>query len=219
MSIGLPRLAVPAASPPEPPTRVRSRDSEIASAVKALMAAGARDRARERFAELVGYHQRRAGRIAYHYLRNEHDADEAVQDAFLKVFTHIGSYREDLPFEMWFTRILINQCLDVRKARARRLRWVLPLPTAPDGRVSERPVPAASIESRLIVDEQCRAIGDAVGQLPERQRDVFTLSHLGQHSTSEIGQLLGLSEATVRVHLFRAVRRLRGILGIQAVGA
>ena len=51
------------------------------------------------------------------------DADEAVQDAFLKVFSHIGSYREAWPFEVWFTRILINGCLDRRKARGRRDRW------------------------------------------------------------------------------------------------
>ena len=71
-------------------------------------------------------HQRRALRIAYQYLRDAADADEAVQDAFVKVFSHIGSYREAWPFEVWFTRILINGCLDRRKARARRERWFAP---------------------------------------------------------------------------------------------
>ena len=68
-------------------------------------------------------HQRRASRIAYQYLRDAAEADEAVQDAFVKVFSHIASYREAWPFEVWFTRILINGCLDRRKARARRDRW------------------------------------------------------------------------------------------------
>ena len=95
-----------------------SKDSELAGAIKALVVAGERDAARDRFADLVGSQQRRAVRIAYHYLRDAHDADEAVQDAFVKVFTHITSYREDLPFEVWFTRILVNGCLDMRKARA-----------------------------------------------------------------------------------------------------
>ena len=54
------------------------------------------------------------------------EADEAVQDAFVKVFAHISSYREAWPFEVWFTRILINGCLDRRKARARRERWFVP---------------------------------------------------------------------------------------------
>ena len=70
-----------------------SRDSQIAGEIKALVVSGARDAARERFADLVALQQRRAVRIAYHYLRDAHDADEAVQDAFVKVFTHITSYR------------------------------------------------------------------------------------------------------------------------------
>ena len=84
------------------------------------------DEARERFGGLVAIHQRRALRIAYQYLRDAAEADEAVQDAFVKVFAHIGSYREAWPFEVWFTRILINGCLDRRKARARRERWFAP---------------------------------------------------------------------------------------------
>ena len=79
--------------------------------------------ARERFGALVALHQRRAARIAYQYLRDAADADEAVQDAFVKVFSHITGYREAWPFEVWFTRILINGCLDRRKARGRHDRW------------------------------------------------------------------------------------------------
>src|SRR5690606_27302926 len=83
--------------------------------------------ARERYADVVERHQRRASRIALHYLRDAADADEAVQDAFVKAFTHIGSYKEEWPFEVWFTRILINGCLDRLKARRRRDRWVVPM--------------------------------------------------------------------------------------------
>ena len=85
--------------------------------MSAPRASSERERAREQFADLVAQHQRRAVRIAYSYLRDAHDADEAVQDAFVKVFTHIASYREEYPFEVWFTRILVNGCLDLRKAR------------------------------------------------------------------------------------------------------
>jgi len=105
-----------------------SKDSHLAAEIKRLVASGERDAARERYGELVANQQRRAVRIAYQYLRDAHDADEAVQDAFVKVFTHITSYREDLPFEMWFTRILVNACLDLRKSRSRRLRWAVTLP-------------------------------------------------------------------------------------------
>jgi RNA polymerase sigma-70 factor (ECF subfamily) len=156
-------------------------------------------------------------RIAYHYLRDAHDADEAVQDAFFKVFTHITTYREELPFEVWFTRILVNGCLDIRKARARRLRWVLPMSSPSDTMAPLEPVaPQQGPEAGLISSERAREIASAVERLPDRQRAVFTLCHIGEQSTSDVSQALGLSEATVRVHLFRAVRKLRKLLSPRA---
>jgi len=109
-----------------PPASTREADARVAVDVKALQAAGRSESARERFAELVVRHQRRASRIAFHYLRESADADEAVQDAFVKSYLHIGTFREELPFEVWFTRILINGCLDRLKARRRRERWMAP---------------------------------------------------------------------------------------------
>jgi RNA polymerase sigma-70 factor (ECF subfamily) len=129
------------------------------------------------------------------------------------VFTHIATYREELPFEVWFTRILVNGCLDLRKARARRLRWVLPMSSSPDAGPPPEPVsPQRSVEDRLLSSERGREISTAVEQLPDRQRTVFTLCHMAEQSTAEISRALGLSEATVRVHLFRAVRKLRKLL-------
>src|SRR5689334_10408312 len=108
----------------------READAVAASAVKALQAAGDLDAARERYTELVARHQRRAARIAYHYLRDSAEADEAVQDAFVKAYQHLASFREELPFDVWFTRILINGCLDRIKARTRRERWLVPMSAA-----------------------------------------------------------------------------------------
>jgi RNA polymerase sigma-70 factor, ECF subfamily len=193
-------------------TSALSRDSQIAGEIKALVAAGQRDAARERFADLVVLQQRRAARIAYHYLRDAHDADEAVQDAFVKVFTHITTYREDLPFEVWFTRILVNGCLDIRKARARRSRWSLPFMDASESPRSEPVAQQASPEDRLMSNARGKQISAAVAQLPGRQRAVFTLCQIAEQSTREVSVALGLSEATVRVHLFRAVRKLRTLL-------
>jgi RNA polymerase sigma-70 factor, ECF subfamily len=193
-------------------TQALSRGSELAGAVKRLMLAGDREAARERFADLVAHQQRRAVRIAFHYLRDTHDADEAVQDAFFKVFTHITSYREHLPFEVWFTRILVNGCLDLRKARTRRLRWVLPLGGRADAAPPEPVAPQPGPEARLMSSARAREIAAAVEQLPDRQRAVFTLCHIGEQSTSDVSQALGVTEATVRVHLFRAVRKLRTLL-------
>src|SRR5437588_578582 len=103
-----------------------AEDSRLAVEIRGLVDSGNMDEARDRYGDLVAMHQRRATRIAYQYLRDAAEADEAVQDAFVKVFSHIASYREAWPFEVWFTRILINGCLDRRKARTRRDRWFVP---------------------------------------------------------------------------------------------
>jgi len=189
-----------------------SRESRLAAEIKGLVSSGERGTACERYGELVALQQRRAVRIAYQYLRDAHDADEAVQDAFLKVFTHITSYREELPFEVWFTRILVNACLDLRKARSRRLRWSAPLAQLPDAKPIDPVAREQSPEQRLVSRQCADEITAAVETLPDRQRAVFTLCHVAEQSTAEVSQALGVSEATVRVHLFRAVRRLRRLL-------
>jgi len=188
----------------------RSAGSIIATDVKHLLAAGEREQARARFGDLVDQVQRRAIRVAYQYLRDPQDADEAVQDALLKVFLHLPSYREEYPFEVWFMRILINGCLDLRKARTRRGRWFLPLDGDGVGDAMVK-APGRSVEEQLIARARVGAVRAALERLPVRQKTVFMLKHFAGQTTEEVGQTLGLSEATVRVHLFRAVRRLRAL--------
>lgn len=199
-----------------PPVSARETDARAAVEVKALQAAGRLEEARGRFAELVARHQRRAARIGFHYLRDAADADEAVQDAFVKAYLHIGTFREELPFEVWFTRILINGCLDRLKARRRRERWIAP--PAVDAAGNERD-PAEylrsrgpSPEDRLLSKERRQQVLAALSRLPERQRLVFMLSHFEGRSSREVSAMTGLNESTVRVHLFRAIRRLRALL-------
>jgi RNA polymerase sigma-70 factor (ECF subfamily) len=207
-----PRRASSSAAGAVAPVAPLSRDSQLAAEIKALVVGGERDAARDRFGELVGHQQRRAVRIAYQYLRDAHDADEAVQDAFIKVFVHITSYREDLPFEVWFTRILVNACLDLRKSRSRRLRWAVPMSSGNDTAPTDPATPEPTPEQRLVSRERADEITAAVESLPDRQRTVFSLCHLAEQTTAEVSKALGLSEATVRVHLFRAVRKLRRLL-------
>jgi RNA polymerase sigma-70 factor (ECF subfamily) len=191
--------------------------SALAAEIKALVAVGDCDAARERFGALVALLQRRGLRIAYHYLRDAADADEAVQDAFVKVFLHIEQYREDLSFDVWFMRILVNACLDRLKSRTRQQRWVVsPSDEGHDARPVEQAAGSEpSSEHRLLMRERWQQVLDAVAVLPDRQRLVFTLSHLDERSASEISAATGMSPATVRVHLFRAIRKLRGLLGDQ----
>lgn len=200
-----------AAGPPP-----READSAAASAVKALQAEGRHAEARERYAELVSRHQRRATRIAFHYMRDAAEADEAVQDAFVKAYSHLSSFREELPFEVWFTRILINGCLDRIKARTRRERWIVAMPDAPGTTsrefVERVPAGGPTPEDQLLSRERRQQIAAALARLPERQRSVFMLSHYEGRTSREVSALTGLNESTVRVHLFRAIRRLRTLL-------
>src|ERR687895_2340582 len=150
----------------------READSAAASAVKALQADGRHAEARERFAEVVARHQRRAARIAFHYLRDAAEADEAVQDAFIKAYLHLQTFREELPFEVWFTRILINGCLDRIKARTRRERWITSMPDGPGGErdFAERtPGHGPSPEDQLLSRERRQRLAEAIAKLPDRQ--------------------------------------------------
>ncbi len=190
--------------------------SVIATEIKGLVARGDRDQARERFGALVAVLQRRALRVAFQYLRNPDDADEAVQDAFVKVFVHIEQYREDLSFDVWFTRILVNASLDRLKARNRQQRFIAQASDDDERPVEQVPAAEASTERRLLARERWEQVTRAVANLPDRQRLVFTLSQVDQRTPAEIAAATGMSAATVRVHLFRALRKLRGALGEQA---
>jgi RNA polymerase sigma-70 factor (ECF subfamily) len=201
---------VPAVAPHAQPAL--SDDTRLAVEVRGLVERGEMDEARDRFAGLVVAHQRRAVRIAYQYLRDAADADEAVQDAFVKVFSHIGSYREAWPFEVWFTRILINGCLDRRKARMRRERWFAPAEDVEAQSTAAR-AKGPDPEAQLLAAEQRSRLTAAIDRLDGRQRTVFMLCHFGDCTPREVSAMTGLNESTVRVHLFRAARKLRGLLG------
>ena len=209
--------AVPgiAARERRPGAQPLSDDTRLAIDIRELVARGEMDLARERFGDLVAMQQRRASRLAFQYLRDGAEADEAVQDAFVKVFSHIGSYREAWPFEVWFTRILINGCLDRRRARARRDRWFVAADEANDASSAgtSAGAPAADPESLLLSRERRARLAAAIDHLDGRQRTVFMLCHFGDCTPREVGAITGLNESTVRVHLFRAARKLRGLLG------
>src|SRR5438309_4703005 len=219
---GLEREAAPVGDVGSAPSTRRgsaaalSQDSRLAIEIRGLVESGRDDEARDRFGELVAMHQHRASRIAYQYLRDAADADEAVQDAFVKVFTHINQYREAWPFEVWFTRILINGCLDRRKARARRDRWFVPANDATsvdDFRIATAATADPGPEARVLARERRRTLAAAIDRLDGRQRTVFMLCHYGGCTPRQVAAMTGLKESTVRVHLFRAARKLRGLLG------
>lgn len=189
-------------------------DVDLAATVKDHLAAGEVAAARELYGALVRRHQRKATRIALYYLRDGAEADEAVQDAFVKAYTHLPDFEYGRSFEVWFTRILVNSCLDRVKARGRRARWMVAADDLGEASPLDRvAVPRdATPEALALRRERGERLMDAIGRLPERQRTVVLLSQIEGASTKEVSDVTGLRETTIRVHLFRALRRLRALL-------
>jgi RNA polymerase sigma-70 factor, ECF subfamily len=202
------RTAVSAPAPAEA-ARPAVPEPVTASAIRAMMGRGELSAAREAFDELVLKHQRRASRIALMYLRDVAEADEAVQDAFVRAFTRLETYRDEHPFEVWFTRILVNACVDRQRARQRRTRRVVAMEDMPVEPAAHR---SFSPERRATGRAWRDAVNAAVERLPARQREVFVLCHLGDHTPRDVSMMTGMRESTVRVHLFRAVHKLRAAL-------
>ena len=116
---------------------------------------------------------------------------------------------------MWYTCILINGCLDRLKARRRRERWIVPMIESGGGErelTEIMPARGPSPEDTMLLNERRRRLAGALAGLPDRQRTIFMLSHYEGHSSKEVSAMTGLNESTVRVHLFRAIRKLRGML-------
>ena len=187
-------------------------ETRLAAQVKVLLTDGRRTEAAELFNAIIDRQQRRAARIAYYYLRDPADVDDIVQDAFLKAFLHLPSFREDLFFELWFTRILVNACLDRLKARTRRARWMAPAGEHESLVSGGPPCNEPSPEAALLAKERRAQLEAAIDRLPARQRTAMILIHLEGRPAREVSVVMGLNESTVRVHVFRAVRKLRGFL-------
>lgn len=192
----------------------QTSDLDLAASVKACLASGDTAGARELYGDLVRRHQRRATRIALYYLRDGADADEVVQDAFVKAYTHLATFEYGRSFEVWFTRILVNTCLDRVKSRSRRARWMVAADDLGDVNPMDRAATPRqwSPEGRSLERERGERLLGAIERLPERQRTVVVLSQLEGASTREVSEMTGLRETTIRVHLFRALRRLRTLL-------
>jgi len=156
---------------------------------------------------LVERYQARAYRTAWLILRDAEDARDLSQEAFVRLYRSAGRFRGEARFSTWFHRILVNLCLDHR--RKWRL-WRRALGS--DEQIERLPAEPASPTDRLGREQAAKALWDAVARLAPRQRAVIVLTVQEGLDTREIAAVLGTSEATVRVHLHRAVTALRKTL-------
>ena len=155
------------------------------------------------FRELVLRYQDRGFSLAMRLLRNREDAEEALQDAFIRAYNGLGGFRQDAKFGTWFYRIVYNVCL-TRIDRTRTFPTQetvadvdedIALEVAGDG-----PTPIDELEQR----ELAVFVRTEVGKMPDHYRVVLSLFYLQELSCEEIGEVVGLPVGTVKTHLFRA---------------
>jgi RNA polymerase sigma-70 factor, ECF subfamily len=166
------------------------------------------------FDELVGRYQGRAYRLAWSILRDAEDARDVSQEAFVILYRSAGTFRGTARFSTWFYRILVNQCLDHRR-RAGWWRRLVDRDTGDDNEPSlteRQAAPASDPAGDIDQARMMATLWRAVDGLAPRQRAALLLHVQEELPVRDIAAILECSEATVRVHLHRAVRALKKTL-------
>jgi RNA polymerase sigma-70 factor (ECF subfamily) len=170
---------------------------------------------RELFYELVKPYERRVYAAAMAILRNEHDAEDAAQEAMLKAFAHIGQFRAEARFSTWLIQITVNESL-MRKRRERTVAMEQ-IDNRPDGEESEyaprdfadwREIPSEALERK----EVRQRLAEALGTLDPKYREVFMLRDMQHLNIQETAEALGITVASVKTRLLRARLMLRDLL-------
>jgi RNA polymerase sigma factor (sigma-70 family) len=159
------------------------------------------------YEQLVREHQVIAFRTAYVITGSAADAEEVVQDAFVKAYRARGRFREGSPFRPWLLTIVANEARNRRRSMARRARFELHL-------IEERPSEdaAPSPEAALLVREERAQLLAAIDTLGEEQRQAVACRYLLGLSERETAAVLGCRPGTVKSRLSRALARLEGEL-------
>lgn len=176
---------------------------------EAFVLAQARRGNREAFRTLVERHARAVFRVAFRVTGNEQDAEDVVQDTFLKAYTELPRFEGRAGFGTWLHRIAANCAVDLLRKRVREAATALD---------DETPV-AATLASpepnpeRLAAGRELRErLEAAMASLSPLERAAFTLRHLEQRPVEEIASMLGQSAAAARHSVFRAVGKIRRAL-------
>ena len=165
---------------------------------------------------LVERYQERAYRLAWSILRDAEEARDLSQEAFIRLYQAAESFSQRARFSTWFYRILVNLCLDHRR-KHRRWRGVLVADRSEDesetSLIERQPAPFQDPVEDLGKEQKMKALWTAMDQLSPQQRAALLLQVQGELPTAEIASVLKCSEATVRVHLHRALISLRKLMG------
>lgn len=175
----------------------------------------ARNGERAAFDSLVDMHKGKAFALAFHFTGNAEDAKDLSQEAFIRAYVNIKSFRGGSNFYTWLYRILVNLCRDFLRKKRTRLKVLVDAPEPPD-EGDEMPVEAVDSgpgpEDALLNKEIREKADEAINMLSERQKSVFILKYMQGMKLDEIASVINCSESTVKVHLFRATKSLRKFL-------
>ena len=160
--------------------------------------------------ELVSEYSPSLYRVAYSVTRNPSEAEDAVQETFLRVLRHQAKLSEIRDVRVWLVRITWNIVLDKKRRQKTR-------PESEDLSVHERTLPSRHLraDAAAISSQGCARVLALIETLPRKEREALVLSAIEELSTAEIAEVLGTSESSVRSRIFRARRTLAAMLAAQ----
>jgi RNA polymerase sigma-70 factor (ECF subfamily) len=163
---------------------------------------------RAQFERLMRAHNRRLYRLARAALRDDAEAEDALQDAYLSAYRSIAQFRGDAPLSTWLSRLVLNECYGRLRRSARRQKVIPIVGATPEAdTVAERD---SELPDRILARTQMRALLEReLDQLPEAYRVVFVLRSVEELSVEDTARCLNIPEATVRSRYFRAKGLLR----------
>ena len=166
------------------------------------------------FRLLVERHSRVIFRVAYRMTGNEHDADDVVQETFLRAYRQLDAFEERANFSTWLHRIAVNCALDLLRARGRHDKHRIGMTSGEGDEEHEREIASSDPQpDRLLLSAELQQhVAAAMEKLSGNERTAFILRHFEGMPVEEIGQTLGIQVNAAKHTIFRAVRKLREAL-------
>ena len=162
------------------------------------------------YVELCTRHHDLVFRTVLRITHNRDDAEDIIQDSWMRAFAHIGTFDGRSAFSTWVTRIAINSALTMMRRRRTRREMSLDDPVDPDNRrVIEVPEPSRNPEEHCLETERIRLVRQAIKRLPSKLRTAIELSQSQDGSVSELAMLVGVSVPAMKSRLVRARLQLR----------
>jgi RNA polymerase sigma-70 factor, ECF subfamily len=184
--------------------------SKIAREDEHLLVQAAKRGDQSAFEELVNRYEKKIFRLTMNITRNTEDAEDAMQDAFMKAYSHLNTFEEGSRFYTWLVRIAANEAL-MRLRKRRPNQFSLDEPIEGDEEALPREIQdwGPSPEQRYAQSEMREILNGVIDQLTPDFRIVFVLRDIEGLSTEETASTLGISEAAVKSRLLRARLKLR----------